>query len=461
MANENQSEITRAMVNKYDCQGPRYTSYPTAPIWREDYTTNDYEAALVQGAKLPSHPLSIYLHIPFCRKLCWFCGCNKVISSNQDKASGYLDYVEKEIVHVASLLGKRTKVTQLHWGGGTPSLLNLDNTKRAFALINAHFDLQEDAEIAIEIDPRTADTAKIDLLRSLGFNRLSFGVQDLNASVQDAIGREQLESTTIELFSYSRQLGFSGINLDLIYGLPKQTPKSFIETIDKIIALRPDRVAMYSFAHIPKVIPGQRLMAADDMPTSHDKLTMFLNAQNQFLAAGYLQIGMDHFVLPQDELGNAVVNHTLRRNFMGYTVKSANDWVGFGMSAISFINGQFIQNHRKNDDYFKSIDASTMGVHRGMVLSKDDLIRQKVISMLMCHFEINIEAIEKEFDIVFDQYFKNEFTRLQPLVKDNLVTVSSKTISAIGIGKTLIRNIAMVFDIYLNANQTTQYSKTI
>lgn len=455
------AEIIRALVTKYDRSGPRYTSYPTAPIWNDEYGINDYGNALSDGAKLKDNPLSVYLHIPFCRKLCWFCGCNKVISSNQEKAASYLDYVEKEITTAASLLNKRNRVTQLHWGGGTPSLMNLENTQRAFKLVADHFDITPDAEVAIEIDPRTTDHDKIDLLKSLGFNRLSFGVQDFNIDVQNAIGREQLEETTVDLYQYSRKLGFTGINLDLIYGLPKQTVATFRETITKIIQLRPDRIAMYSFAHIPSTIPGQKLMNPQTIPATDDKLSMFLDAQKQFIEAGYMQVGMDHFVLPEDDLGEAIAASKLRRNFMGYTVKSAADWIGFGMSSISYINNQFIQNYRQIKDYYKSVSTSGFGVHRGLKLSKDDLIRQQVISALMCNFRVDFSLVNNDFDIAFTHYFENELNCLRPFENDNLVKVTQSEITVSSLGRNVIRNIAMIFDAYLSGEQKVNYSRTI
>lgn len=459
-----ETQRIRQLVQKYNQAGPRYTSYPTAPEWKKDYGPADYISALQSAAQETDEALSLYVHYPFCRKLCYFCGCNKVISRSEEKADDYLDHIEMEIGQVCSHLGQRKQVTQMHWGGGTPSLMTNDQTRRSFHMLADHFTIADGAEIAMELDPRTTSREKLQVLKSLGFNRISFGVQDLNDEVQRAINRDQSEGMSTDLYHYSRDEGFEGVNLDLVYGLPKQTVSYFRYTLDGIIKMRPDRVAMYSYAHLPKNIPAQRLIDEEAMPAPSEKFDMYLLAQKMFLEAGYLQIGMDHFVLPDDELAQAMLAGKLRRNFMGYTVEAALDWIGFGMSSISYINHEFIQNVSKIKPYQESVADERLPVHRGMRLTPDDLIRQFSISELMCNFRLDLDGLSEKFSIDGPAYFAEERRDLQSFIEDGLVTCDGNIIMVSDLGKSFVRNIAMVFDAYLKRDGDTpkhQFSKTI
>ncbi len=455
------NDATIQLVAKYNKPGPRYTSYPTAPEWTNAYKAADFLTAVETAAGAPDEPLSIYLHIPFCHSLCWFCGCNRIISKNPERMSSYLDYVRNEVNQVCDRLGSRNKVSQFHWGGGSPSALNGANTDKAFEIISNKFEILPDAEVAIELDPRTTSHEKIDQLKTLGFNRLSFGVQDMNKEVQEAIGRNQTERETVELYDYCRAGGFKGVNLDLVYGLPKQTPDRFAYTVQSVVKMRPDRIAVYSFAHLPKTLPNQKLINNDDLPAAQEKLDMFTAAAEMFLEAGYVQIGMDHFVLPDDELAKALKTQKLRRNFMGYTVKTAADSLGFGLTSISYISSNFAQNFKKEKDYFLALDNKTLPVNRGLKLSTDDLVRQYVISELMCNFRLDLNKTQKLFDIVADDYFKTELAQLNEFQQDKLLEIDGDIIKVTEIGRNFIRNIAMVFDAYLKNKKDVQFSRTI
>jgi oxygen-independent coproporphyrinogen-3 oxidase len=455
----------KILVGKYDRPGPRYTSYPTAPEWSDQYGPNNYIAALKAAASEVEEPLSFYLHIPYCRRRCWFCGCNTMVSRSPEAADEYLGRVEKETELVSSYLGKRRKVTQFHWGGGTPSFLTDAQTIRAFEIFSKRFDIQKDAEISIELDPRVTTKERIKLLQSLGFNRLSFGIQDFDNDVQTAIGRNQEETMAVELYRYSRELGFSGINFDLIYGLPKQTMESFSKTLSKVIELRPDRIALYSYAHLPQGKAHQQKIDVAALPSPQLKFDLFELARNMFAAGGYFQIGMDHFVLPSDELALAAEKGKLRRNFMGYTIVTAKDWIGIGMSSISYINSNFAQNYSSIDSYNKAIDQGRPAVYRGLKLTPDDLIRQYIISELMCNFKVDLGELSKNFGIESGKYLADELQQLEPFVQDELLNVENDILTVTPLGKIFVRNIAMTFDIYLKKgdkkDSKVQFSRTI
>lgn len=450
------------LLKKYDKPGPRYTSYPMIPVWSNDFGHQQYTRALKNASDHPDQPLSLYLHVPFCRRRCWFCGCNTTTLKKPGTHSAYLDVVDKEIAMVRAQLGERKLVTQLHWGGGTPTCLDDENTKKAFGIFSRQFEIADNAEISIEVDPRVTDHERVRLLKSLGFNRLSFGVQDFNAEIQVAIGRNQDEADTVELYNYCREQGFTGINFDLIYGLPKQTPERFEETVDKVIALGPDRIALYSFAYLPEAKPHQRLIKKEDLPTPAQKLQLFLKGREMFLEAGYRLIGMDHFVLPDDELAIAQGEGRLRRNFMGYTVKASQDWIGFGMSSISYIDQSFAQNLSFMPDYESAITKRQFAVYRGLKLSKDDVIRQDLISELMCNFKIDVADLENRFNIRFDEYFKDALGALKEFMEDGLLEKEGGIYLLTDMGKIFIRNIAMEFDAYLKDSKIeVQFSRTV
>lgn len=453
-----------ALVKKYDRPGPRYTSYPTAPEWSKEYGPEDYEKALKAASVNSGEPLSFYLHIPFCIRRCWFCGCNTLVSRNPDSADSYLARVNREVEMVKTLLGERQYVTQLHWGGGTPCFLTDRQTEQTFEIFARRFSIDKNAEISIELDPRVTTRPRIRLLQSLGFNRLSFGVQDFSAEVQEAIGRDQDETETIDLYHYCRDQGFAGINFDLVYGLPKQTTDGFSRTIKKTIELRPDRIALYSYAHLPEGKAHQKKIDETALPSAPVKSRMFAMASGLFMENCYIQIGMDHFVLPTDELARAAQRGKLRRNFMGYTVVSTRDWIGVGMSSISYINDNFAQNDGGLDSYNRAIDSGTPATYRGMKLTPDDIIRQYIISELMCNFRLELNELEKRFGIEAEQYLSDELEQLQPFLDDGLLIIEGGKLTITYIGKYFVRNIAMTFDAYLKKSHQkdskVQYSRT-
>jgi len=450
------------LLKKYDRPGPRYTSYPMVPVWKSDFGHEEYVRALENSSKKPDEPLSIYLHIPFCRQRCWFCGCNTTTLKKEGTHNSYLDIVDKELNLAADLLSKRRRVSQFHWGGGTPSCLSNENTVKAFEIFSRKFKIADNAEVSIELDPRITDEERIQLLKSLGFNRLSFGVQDFNADIQTAIGRNQDEKKTVELYRYCRDEGFQGINFDLIYGLPKQTLGLFKDTVRKTIDLGPDRIALYNFAYLPDSKPHQRLIRSEDLPSPSEKIELFLTAREMFLESGYKLIGMDHFVLPEDELAIAQSEGRLRRNFMGYTVKASEDWLGFGMSSISYVDNSFAQNLSTLDLYQKKIEEGSFAVYRGMRLSEDDIIRQYLIADLMCNFKIDITELENKFKITFNKYFGDTLEALKIFQDDGLLIEEADAYTLTDMGKIFIRNIAMAFDSYLKGNDLkVQFSRTV
>ena len=459
------NQDTVKLVKKYDRPGPRYTSYPTVPNWTDEYGPDKFIETLKVASNKSDQPLSLYLHIPFCKKRCWFCGCTTTVSPTTEPADRYLDALNKEISLVSPHLNNRKSVSQLHWGGGTPSTLTDSQTEDYFAAISDSFNITEDAEISIELDPRTTTENRLKLLSDLGFNRLSFGIQDFNSNVQTAIGRNQSEKQAVDLYNTARKLGFGRINFDLIYGLPGQDESGFTKTIEKVINLKPDRIALYSFAYLPQLKKHQGRIDKALIPDAEIKLQLFLVARSQFIENGYCQIGMDHFVLPDDELSLARDKGLLRRNFMGYTVNSAEDWLGIGMSAISYINESFAQNISTLSKYYESIDSRQSAVFRGLSLSDDDLIRQAVISDIMCNFRIDYETFSRRFDITFDKYFTEEIKQLEQFLNDGLIARDANHIEITETGQLFVRNIAMIFDAYLKDNQSNKlgpsYSRTV
>ena len=453
------------LVKKYDKAGPRYTSYPTAPEWSDQYGPGDYIEALQAASGQTDEPLSFYLHIPFCRKRCWFCGCTTTVATTPEAIDRYLDRVEREVTMVADQLGKRKKVSQFHWGGGTPSFLTEAQTIRAFGIFSEKFEILQDTEVSIELDPRTTTKERVKLLKTLGFNRLSMGVQDFMHDVQEAIGRNQNSAMTISLYEMCRQEGFAGINFDLIYGLPKQSLEGFGETLDKTIELRPDRIALYSYAHLPQRQPNQRSIDQAALPSAQLKSELFGLARRRFLDGGYVQIGMDHFVLPDDELALAAARGKLRRNFMGYTVNAARDWIGVGMSSISYVSDNFAQNKSEIDSYSTAIDNGKFAIYRGLRLSKDDLVRQHAIMEIMCNFRLDFAEADRRFGIDTSDYFRSEIAELEPFISDNLIIENDGGLEVTPIGRFFVRNIAMAFDTYLkkgaDCKPRAQFSRTI
>ncbi len=455
-------EVTRDLLMKYDLPGPRYTSYPTVPEWRKAFGATAYAQGLQTAGQDGDAPLSVYTHIPFCRKRCYYCGCNTAVLKDTTDLSAYLDLLEREIVAVSMHLGKRHTIRQLHWGGGTPTTLSVDMIERLFGIFEANFRLAEDAEIALEVDPRVTTNEQIQCLRGLGFNRISMGVQDLDPCVQSEIGREQTEEQTRRLFAWCRDVGFGGINADLIYGLPAQTVDTWTDTIRRVIDIGPDRLAVYSFAHLPKQLPNQQHIDASKLPTGPEKYELFAIARRLFLEAGYRAIGMDHFARPRDELSVAMDERRLHRNFMGYTVVPSDAMAGIGASAIGEIGGCYAQNAKDVADYAKGLDEHGFATVRGCTLSEDDTIRRWVIRQLMCNFYLDVSELERRFGVTYEDYFAEEEAALAPFYADAFLKKDGDNLEIMPLGQIFVRNVAMVFDAYLKKSKNqTQFSRTV
>jgi oxygen-independent coproporphyrinogen III oxidase len=452
------------LLRKYDKPGPRYTSYPTAVEFHEGFDEAAYRGRLAVAASQAGEPLSLYIHLPFCRERCTFCGCMVVITQKPEVSERYLEYLHRELDMLAEALGPRRRIVQYHWGGGTPTYLPVAQMAALHEAVTRHFHLEPGAEIAVEVDPRVTTSEQLTLLRDLGFNRLSLGVQDMTPEVQEAIGRVQPEEVTRALYDEARRLGFESINIDLIYGLPLQTRESFGQTVDSVIALGPDRVAAYSYAHVPWVRAHQKGIEVEALPTGDRKLELFAEAMDRFLAAGYAQIGMDHFALPDDELARAAAAGRLHRNFMGYTTRPAADMVGAGLSAIGDVAGAFAQNTKKLSTYYKALDAGRFPIERGYRLDADDMVRRQVILGLMCGFEVDYAAFAERTGLRFADYFATELEALAAGPgRDGLVTADRDRLALTTAGRMLVRNVCMVFDRHLRARTTATpiFSRTV
>ncbi|MFK3865000.1 oxygen-independent coproporphyrinogen III oxidase [Pseudoalteromonas rhizosphaerae] len=449
----------QSLINKYNVSGPRYTSYPTALSFNDGYQQQDLISAINSSN---SRSLSLYIHIPFCSQLCYYCGCNKVITRHQSKADLYLDYLEKEIIAQA-LLFDSYQVQQLHLGGGTPTFLTTSQMSRLIALLELHFKFAPDAERGIEIDPRSLATDMLSHLRSLGFNRVSFGIQDFNDDVQLAVNRPQSADAVKSLIGEARELGFKSINADMIYGLPLQTPESFKETIEQLIALSPDRVSVFNYAHLPDRFAAQRKIKDADLPSAHDKLTMFKNTLEQMSNAGYQFIGMDHFAKTSNELAIAQNSQQLHRNFQGYTTHADCDLLGLGVSSISQIGTAILQNQKELKHYYHAIDNQLgSAISKGMKLDNDDVIRADVIKQLICHFELNMQSIANTYQLDFKDYFASSLQALEPLIADGMVTIDADLITVTARGNLFIRIICMCFDAHLQKQiNATRFSRVI
>jgi len=436
------------LLRKYDRPGPRYTSYPTVPVWTEDFGALDYARHLDCYAAT-DRPISVYVHIPFCEARCTYCGCNVVIAQRQDTVERYLDYLFREIETVSARLGKKRRLLQLHWGGGTPTFLTIEQMDRLWQRLQNAFQFDPKAEIGIEVDPRVTTREQLRHLRELGFNRLSMGVQDLTPAVQEAIGRGQTINETAVMYLLGRELGFFGINMDLVYGLPMQTLPDFSESIRQVVRWRPDRLAVYSYAHVPWVKPHQMQINEADLPVGPDKFALFAGAIAQLVDAGYTPIGMDHFALPEDELAHGLENGHLHRNFMGYTVSLSRDMIGLGVSSIGEIGGCFAQNDSRLGGYYRRIDENGYGVYRGWSLTRDDEIRRAAILGLMCRLRLDFSALRAGFGIDPEEYFADDLVHLQEFYDDGLLTRDSSGLQVSPRGRHFVRNIAMVFDAHL------------
>ncbi|MEG3756554.1 oxygen-independent coproporphyrinogen III oxidase [Pseudoalteromonas carrageenovora] len=448
-----------SLINKYNVSGPRYTSYPTALSLSEGYNQQDLLSAVESSS---SRSLSLYIHIPFCSQLCYYCGCNKIITRHQSKADVYLDYLAKEIKAQAPLF-KHYTVEQLHLGGGTPTFLNTKQMTRLVTLLEQHFDFTHTTERGIEIDPRSLSDNMLVDLRVLGFNRVSFGIQDFNDEVQLAVNRPQQASKVKQLITQARELGFKSINADMIYGLPLQTPQSFKHTIEQLIALNPDRVSVFNYAHLPERFAAQRKIKDADLPSAHDKLTMFKNTLEQMTQAGYQFIGMDHFARPENELATAQNEAKLHRNFQGYTTHGNCDLLGLGVSSISQIGSAILQNQKELKQYYHATETQNgCAINKGMHLNTDDIIRADAIKQLICQFELNTEEFANKHGIEFNSYFADALTALIPLIDDAMVTINNNTIKVTPRGNLFIRIICMCFDAHLQKQiNATRFSRVI
>lgn len=451
------------LLHRYNVPGPRYTSYPTAPVWREDFTPADYEAVLREsGSDGNPAPLSLYVHLPFCEKLCYFCGCTVVITGTRHALEAdYLDSLEKEIDWVADRAGAGRQVVQFHLGGGTPTYFTPERLRRLGRKFRDRFAFAPDAEIGVEVDPRVTTREHLLTLARLGFNRLSMGVQDFEPRVQVAINRVQPYDETRRLVEQARALGFPSINMDLIFGLPFQTAESFSDTIDKVLEINPDRLAVYSYANVPWMKKHQNVLQPH-LPDERTKFEIFRTALERFSQAGFEYIGMDHFARPTDELARARADRTLHRNFQGYTTKAGTDLIGFGMSAIGGIGTTYVQNRRDLAPYQKDVAESGAATFRGFRLSEDDRLRRTVIQNLLCHGVIVKKEIESEYGISFDDYFADALEKLQPCAADGLVVLERDEIRATQLGRVFLRNLAMPFDAHLAAApEKPVFSKTL
>jgi oxygen-independent coproporphyrinogen III oxidase len=455
-------QVSDALLEKYNKPGPRYTSYPTAPLWREDFGPDDFEAYCARGDARGTS-VSLYMHLPFCESLCLFCACNVSIQKDKSVLIPYLAALKSEIDQVARMVSRNRETVQFHWGGGTPTYLSPAQMEDLFEHARQKFTFAVDAEIGIEVDPRVTSQAHLETLRQLGFNRLSMGVQDFQSKVQETIHRVQPYEMTRDLIAAARDLGFESISIDLIYGLPYQTASTFAQPIDQVLSIAPDRIAMFSYAHVPW-LKRQQGSFANHLPEGREKFQIFKTGLSTFLGAGYLYIGMDHFARPGDELAIAQQNRTLHRNFQGYTTKAGADLYGMGVSAISSLSGSYAQNVREVPAYQTKIEERGLATMRGYRLSSDDMIRRAVIGRLLCHSVIPKRDVEHEFSIRFDEYFEVELAQLDDPAADGLVTLSPGEIGVTPLGRIFIRNVAMVFDRYLHEQQMDQkplFSKTL
>ena len=451
------------LLRRFDINGPRYTSYPTADRFVASFDANALGEWLVKrGAGKNPHSLSLYFHIPFCNTICYYCACNKIITKDHSRSAKYLDYLEREIAMQAALVGGSKGVSQLHLGGGTPTFLMPDEMHRLMDAVHKHFSLQPGGEFSIEVDPRKVDEARVRVLAELGFNRMSVGVQDFAHDVQVAVNRVQSVDETRTVIDAARAHGFQSISMDLIYGLPKQNVASFNNTLDQVLDISPDRLSLYSYAHLPGLFKPQRRILPADMPTAETKMQLLQLGIRRLTEAGYVYIGMDHFAKPGDELTIAQREGRLHRNFQGYSTHAECDLLAFGVSAIGKIGPVYAQNVKPLDDYYAALDREELPVLRGVVLSDDDLLRRQIIQALMCQFELSMTGIAAMHSIDFARYFAEELKDLREMEQAGLVEVDAARIRILPAGRLLVRVVAMVFDRHLrNSREEKRYSRVI
>ncbi len=455
--------IDLELIKKYDNPGPRYTSYPTAPHFSDAFTSEDFLTEMTatnKGSDLPD--LSLYFHLPFCDTLCYFCGCNMIISNNRDRIGRYVGYLKKEIDFISDRIASGRKAVQLHWGGGTPTHLSPDEIVDLSGYIKSRFDFRNHMEASCEIDPRELTREHLAALRAGDFNRISMGVQDFNPKVQKAVNRIQPEGVTRTVVGWVRELGFHSFNLDLMYGLPFQNTETFEKTLEAVIDISPDRIALFNFAYVPWMKKHMRAIRPDDLPPPEMKLEIFKMSTERLARAGYVFIGMDHFAKPEDELAVALKEKRLYRNFQGYSTHAGTDLYAMGITGISQFGRIYAQNVKEEKPYFEALDRRVPPVVKGCRLTDDDVLRRWVIIRLMCDFELDFRVVEAEFDIDFDSYFRWGLGNLREMMADNLLTIQDRKLIVTEQGRLLIRNIAMNFDGYLERKEDTgRYSRTV
>jgi oxygen-independent coproporphyrinogen-3 oxidase len=451
------------LISRYDQSGPRYTSYPTAVQFHDGFGPEEYRAA-AKASNASGRPLSLYFHIPFCDTVCFYCACNKIATKDRTRSQPYLDRVYREMEMQGELFDKSRPVEQLHWGGGTPTFISAEQMRELMVVTGRHFKLLDDdtGEYSIEIDPREVTDENIGLLRDIGFNRMSLGLQDLDPNVQKAVNRIQTAEETFGALEAARREGFRSVSMDLIYGLPLQTPQSFIATLDRVIEAEPDRLSVFNYAHLPEIFKPQRRINELELPSADQKLEILHQVGERLADAGYVYIGMDHFARPDDELAVAQRDGELYRNFQGYSTHAHCDLVALGVTSIGMVGNTYAQNMRTLDEYYARIDAGELAVFRGIELNRDDELRRAVITQLICNFALDMEKIDSAWDIRFEDYFADELERLMQMSVDGLISIGDRRIDVLPAGRLLIRNICMVFDRYLGAEgQTTRFSKVI
>ncbi|MFA5665198.1 oxygen-independent coproporphyrinogen III oxidase [Castellaniella sp.] len=455
-------EISETLIRRFDQSGPRYTSYPTADRFQQSYEAERYIEHLAQRAAAPrAVPLSVYVHLPFCESLCYFCACNKIITRDHSRSAEYLQVLFQEMDLLDPHLGSHRQAVQLHLGGGTPTFLSAAELGSLMDHLRRHFDFSPDAELGVEIDPRTVTPDSLAMLAGLGFNRTSFGVQDFDPDVQAAVNRIQPYDMVRVALQASRDNGFQSINADLIYGLPKQTLVTFGRTLDQLIELSPDRIALYNYAHLPDRFKSQRLIRAEDLPSADTRLQIFLMSVRRLLDAGYVYIGLDHFAKPDDELNRARLNLGLHRNFQGYTTRAECDLVGFGISAIGKVGNAYVQNHHSLNAYTDRVTQGLLPTAKGFDLSPEDALRRAVIMAIMCSMPIDFAHFERTHGVSFTKHFAAELQQLQPQVQSGLLVVDDQGLRILPKGRVFVRALAMVFDQYVRRPRVATYSRLI
>lgn len=456
--------LTPEMVERYNRAGPRYTSYPTVPAWGQAFGEHDYQHTLRQMAQRPAEPLALYVHLPFCAERCHYCGCNATVTNRPEVVDAYLDRVEREIAMVTDHMGQQRRVVEMHWGGGTPNFLSSAQARRVVRMLRAVFDFAPDAQLSLEVDPRIASREQFALYRELGFQRVSLGVQDIDPSVQQAIGRIQPIEKTLDSYAACRDLGYTSINLDMVYGLPGQTEATFARTLEEVIRLRPDRIAAFSYAHVPWVKPNQKHVDITYMPSPTTKVALLEMAIDMLGDAGYAWIGLDHFALPDDELSQALAERRLHRSFMGYTAQATPNVLAFGMSGISELADSYIQNDSKLGTYQKALDSGHLPVVRGHHLSDDDRLRKQVINHMMCNLELPDDLTRATFGADVPDLLGEEVARLTPYLDEGWLVREPDRLVVTMLGRFFLRNICMEFDAYYQQQQqstTPVFSKTV